>query len=429
MKKKLLVFPCGSEVALEIHRSLRFSAHFELLGASSVDDHGKFVFEKYIGGMPFHDHPDFISAVRDVVQREKIDAIFPAMDAVARTLKRHESTLGCVVIGSSAEVTAICSSKSATYNYLSKYIPCPRWTDELTRIEQFPVFIKPDEGYGSRNVGFANSRESAERFLQEHSGTSFIFCEYLPGEEFTIDCFSNSKGELLFHGGRKRARISNGISVNTEESRKHQEAFNNAAMAINEQLKPRGAWFFQMKENECGDPVLLEVAARLGGSSSYFRAKGVNFALLSAFDTFDFDVNVDPNAYEVEMDRALDSRYRIDFTYDTAFIDFDDCLLLGDKVNAELVKYIFQARNQGVEIVLITRHDKGIHQTLKQYRLAEVFDQIIHIKDKRPKSEFINNGKAIFIDDSFAERSEVKRAHGIPVFSPDMVEMLMTSGG
>jgi hypothetical protein len=425
MKKKLLVFPCGSEVALEIHRSLRFSAHFELLGASSVDDHGKFVFEKYIGGIPFHNHPDFISVVKGIVRREQVDAIFPAMDAVARTLKSNESTLGCVVIGSSADATAVCSLKSATYTCLSDCIPCPAWANELKKIKQYPVFIKPDEGYGSRNVGIANSRESAEKFLQDHPGISFVFCEYLPGEEFTVDCFSSSKRELLFHGARKRARVSNGISVNTVESSKHKEAIFKAAMAINDRLQPRGAWFFQMKENKDGDPVLLEVAARLGGSSSYFRAKGVNFALLSAFDAFDIDVQIESNIYDVELDRALGSRYRMDLTYDTAYIDLDDCLLLGEKVNTELVKYIFQARNQGIVIVLITQHNKDIHQTLKQYRLAELFDQIIHIKDKSPKSMFINNKHAIFIDDSFAERTEVKRKHGIPVFSPDMVEMLI----
>ncbi|MGM0987928.1 MAG: ATP-grasp domain-containing protein [Pseudomonadota bacterium] len=428
MKKKLLVFPCGSEVALEIHRSLRYSTHFELLGASSVDDHGKFVYENYVGGIPLHNHTDFISVFKNIVKKEKVDAIFPAMDAVAKTLKSNERTLGCVVIGSSAEATAVCASKSATYSCLSDCIPCPSWTKELYRVKQYPVFIKPDKGYGSRNIGFANSRRSAEEFLQEHSGTSFVLCEYLPGEEFTIDCFSNSKSELLFHGARKRARVSNGISVNTVETRKHKDLIYKAAMEINDRLQPRGAWFFQMKENKDGYPVLLEVAARLGGSSSYFRAKGVNFALLSAFDAFDINVKVELNDYNVELDRALGSRYKIDLAYDTAFIDFDDCLLLDDKVNTELVKYIFQARNKGVAAVLITRHEKDIHHTLKQYRLAELFDHIIHIKDKRPKSEFINKNNSIFIDDSFEERAEVKRAHGIPVFSPDMIEMLIASG-
>ena len=64
MKKlKILVFPCGSEIGLEIHRSLKYSVHIELLGGSSVEDHGKFVFENYIGKIPFIDDSDFIISV------------------------------------------------------------------------------------------------------------------------------------------------------------------------------------------------------------------------------------------------------------------------------------------------------------------------------------------------------------------------------
>ena len=47
MKKNILVFPCGSEIALEIYRSVNKSIHFNLIGASSVDDHGKFIYENY----------------------------------------------------------------------------------------------------------------------------------------------------------------------------------------------------------------------------------------------------------------------------------------------------------------------------------------------------------------------------------------------
>jgi hypothetical protein len=38
MKKNVLVFPCGSEIGLEIHKSLSYSTHFTLVGGSSVDD-------------------------------------------------------------------------------------------------------------------------------------------------------------------------------------------------------------------------------------------------------------------------------------------------------------------------------------------------------------------------------------------------------
>ena len=52
--KNVLVFPCGSEIGLEIHNSLKYSKDFKLYGGSSVDDHGKFVYENYISGHPYY---------------------------------------------------------------------------------------------------------------------------------------------------------------------------------------------------------------------------------------------------------------------------------------------------------------------------------------------------------------------------------------
>lgn len=425
MKKKLLVFPCGSEVALEIYRSMRYSIHFELVGGSSVDDHGRFAYENYIGDIPYCNDPEFIPTLKEIVRNENIDGIFPAMDSVARTLKYYEEELGCVVIGSAFDTTALCSSKSATYARLTGKVACPLWTANLDDVHQFPVFIKPDEGYGSRNVYKAPDKESAKKFIADYSDIPFVYCEYLPGDEYTIDCFSNSQGSLLFHGARQRIRVSNGISVHTVESKKHTVFFKSIAETINKVLRLRGAWFFQMKESESGIPILLEVAARLGGSSSYFRAKGVNFALLSVFDAFGMPVSVNVNSYNVEFDRALGSRYQLNINYDTVYVDFDDCLSISGSVNRELVGFLFQALNKGKKIVLITRHKGNVNKVLEKYRLKQIFDEVIHITDGTSKSKFIEDVSSVFIDDSFEERREVSEKHSIPVFSPDMIEMLL----
>lgn len=427
MKKNILVFPCGSEVALEVHRSLRYSTHFDLIGASSVDDHGKFVFENYIGDVPFYNSPDFICELKTIISKHNIDAIYPAMDSVAKTLKTYEATLACIIIGSDENVTDICASKLKTYQFLNEVVPCPLCANQLEKVNTYPVFIKPNEGYGSRNVCLAHDRTSAETFIStQDENTHFVFCEYLPGDEYTIDCFTDRNNNLLFHGARKRARVSNGISVNTIASDKHKVCFQTVANKINKKLKPRGAWFFQMKENQAGEPVLLEVAARLGGSSAYFRAKGINFAMLSAFDAFGTPVSVHTNNYDVELDRAFSCRFKLDINYSNIYIDFDDCLIINNKVNSELVTFLYQALNEEKILILITRHANDISESLEKYRLRHIFDQIIHIKNGKPKSDYIEeNIAAIFIDDSFIERLDVSQKHGIPVFSPDMIESLI----
>jgi hypothetical protein len=420
--KNILVFPCGSEVALEIHRSLEHSIHFTMIGANSVDDHGKFVFKNYIEGVPFVNDPLFIPRMKEIVAKYGIDAIYPAMDSVITTLKLHEKELGCKVISSPLETTEICLSKSKTYTLLKESIPTPAVFDHVDAITEYPVFLKPDIGYGSRGVKKANNKEEVLNHLAVHS--DFLVLEYLPGNEYTIDCFTNFEGELLFAGARQRKRISNGISVNTATMPK-EKRFEELAVWINAKLKLDGAWFFQVKERADGTLVLMEVASRMGGSSSVHRALGVNFALLSLFNAFGQKVSVKPNTYTVELDRALTSRYKIDIQYEHVYIDFDDTLLVHGLVNTGLVAAIFHFINQKKKIYLITKHERDIHQTLVDYKLQNLFDEVIHLKKEDEKYNYIKQLDAIFIDDSHAERDRISSKLNIPVFSPDMVESLI----
>jgi len=425
MTKRILVFPCGSEIGLEIHRSMRFSSHFDLVGGSSVDDHGRFVFEEHIGGLPFHDAADFAERIIAAVRDYRIDAIYPTMDAVAETLQNLAGRIGCRVIGSDPRATAICASKTAMYDALDGLVPMPQRYASLDAVPSYPIFIKPDRGYSARNTTQAATPEDARAFLASRRADHMLLFEYLPGKEWTVDCFSDRHGALRFHAARGRNRISNGISVHTSPSDDHRAEFDSWARTINATLRPRGAWFFQAKQSASGRPVMMEVAARLGGSSSLFRGLGVNFALLSAFDAFDQDVSIAPNAYPIELDRALDNRYKIDIGYGHVFVDLDDCVLVRGRVNHQLIAFLFSAVAQGKGLTLLTRHHRDPQETLQQHRIAELFDRVIHLTHGERKSDYIDHADAIFIDDSFAERQNVSENAGIPVFAPDMVEALL----
>lgn len=412
-KKNILIFPCGSEIGLEIHRSMQHSTHFALIGASSVDDHGRFVYDDYIGGVPMHTDAGFAAALQDIIRSRHIDAIYPTMDAVAETLHNLAAELGVVVIGSSAETSAICASKSKTYAALHGHIPLAHSYSNLDEVEQYPVFLKPAQGYGARGAAKANNRKQAELLLETATSQDMLIQECLTGPEWTIDCFSDRHGQLRFHGVRSRNRVSNGISVNTSESSAHAQEFAQWAESINRILKPRGAWFFQAKQAADGQPRLLEVAARLAGSSALFRIKGVNFALLSCFDAFGQDVEILVNDFNVELDRALCNRYKLDIEYSHVYVDLDDCLIVDGKVNYELVAFLYKAINEGKHICLITRHRGDLQATLKKYRLTQLFDEIVHVTDGSSKASYINAEKAVFIDDSFIERKSVNNTKPI----------------
>ncbi|WP_166461114.1 ATP-grasp domain-containing protein [Flavicella sediminum] len=423
MKKNILVFPCGSEIGLEIHRSLKYSRHLNLIGGSSVEDHGKFIYNRCIENIPFYNSDDFISKLKVIIEEQSIDAIYPTMDAVISKVSEASDVLGCLIIGSPAKTNTLCSSKLSTYSVLRNYVNVPMQYTDIESVSLFPVFMKPDVGYGSRGAKLIEDEEEGINHLKKYENC--IILENLPGKEYTVDCFTDKNGELLFARARERKRIMKGISVNTIPVSDLENEFSNFAKNINKRIEFRGAWFFQVKKDVNGELSLLEVASRIAGSSALFRNTGVNLALLSVFDAFGYDVSVFSNKYDLTLDRALSNKYKINIEYQTVYVDFDDCLLLTDKVNTTLIAFLYQALNENKSLKLITKHSLDIKKTLSEYRLLELFDEIIHLKNEDQKYKYMKDRESIFIDDSHVERFEVYNNLNLPVFSPDAVESLL----
>jgi hypothetical protein len=419
--KRVLVFPCGSEVGLELHRALADSLHFTAIGASSVDDHGKYVYRAYVGGLPDVDAPDFLAALNAVIEAQAIDFVLPAHDSVVLKLAQHQDELRAQVVTSPADTCAICRSKGETYRVFAGRVPTPRVFATGDPI-QFPIFLKPDIGQGSKGTWKARTPEDVA--FHTRNDPTLLCLEYLPGKEYTVDCFTDRHGVLLFAGARERRRIQGGISVNSVEA--HDPRFAGLANIINQTLIFRGAWFFQVKERGNGELVLMEIAPRIAGTMALFRADGVNLPQLSLFDRMGMDVTVLRNNLPVEIDRALTSRFSLNHVYSTVYVDLDDTLVLRGCVHTTLIRFLYQARNERKRIVLLSRHRQDVHETLRGAAISEqLFDEIRIIGENAQKGDFIAGPDAIFIDDSFAERKQVATQAHIPVFSLDAVESLL----
>lgn len=419
-KKRVLVFPCGSEIGLEVYRSLRFSKDFEVYGASSVDDHGKYVFENYISDIPHVDDEAFVGSLAKIVDDYAFDFIFPAHDSVVLRFAQNRERINSFVVTSSAKTCEIARSKRATYKELRGIVTVPH---EYTAadITEYPVFLKPDVGQGSKGTYKAMNAGDVEFYVRKDP--SLMILEYLPGEEYTVDCFTDKDGNLLYAGARVRARTSNGISMNSKPV--SGQEFHEIAQRINNRIEFRGVWFFQLKRNSEDQLVLLEIAPRIAGTMAVSRMKGANLALLSLYDAMGLGVSIITNDFDPEVDRALHSRYRLPVKFNTVYIDFDDTILLGGKINYLLIALIYKFREAGKKIILITKHIHVIEDTLKEHKITEsIFDEIIVLKAEDKKSLHIES-EAIFIDDSFAERMSVLEYNKIPVFDiSEAVELL-----
>ena len=284
------------------------------------------------------------------------------------------------------------------------------------------MFIKPAVGQGSQGARMIKDRSHLEEALSE--GQEYTICEYLPGEELTVDCFTDRHGSLLVVSPRSRERIRAGIAVRSRNL-PLTEDLQSIAEDINRRLSFNGAWFFQVKKNAAGQFRLLEIAPRIAGTMGLTRNLGINMPLLTLYNFWGIDVSLIPNREDLLLDRAFISRFQTDLSYSSVYVDFDDTLIVRGKVNAFLMMFLYQAFNQGKHLCLLTRHSTDIFADLEKACIpSSLFSEIIRLDEAGAKTDYIAPD-SIFIDDSFSERKRVRDALGIPVFDLDMIESLI----
>lgn len=417
----VLVFPGGTEIGLEVRRSLANLKEVRIAGAGSAQDaHGPFAYRTWREVRPVDQdgwHRDLNAAIREL----HIDFVIPGHDDALLALAESADLIEAPVLTAPLETCRITRSKRATYERLAEVVPVPRVFDEVGEIARFPVFAKPDCSQGSRGAMIV--RDARQLAAAVAAGSDLIM-ELLPGEEVTVDCFSDRERGLLYAAARPRLRTRSGISMSSATA-PTSEMIRGYASAISQRLELRGAWFFQLRNDRDGRPTLLEVAPRVAGTSAVHRVTGVNFALLSIYEALRLPVRIEPNPVAVSLDRALVNRYRHDLTYSAVYVDLDDTLIVRGRVHTTLIAFLYQCLNSEHPLILLTRHRGDLNRTLTRFRLASLWDRIVHVADGRDKSEFIAEPDAILIDDSFSERSEAHRRLGIATFDSSMLEVLL----
>lgn len=419
----VLVFPAGEVNSIELHCALSTCVNIRLYGASSFDRHGGYVFKDYTSDLPVITDARFIDALNELIAIKQIDVIFPTHDTVAEYMAEHQAEIHAKVISADAETSEICRDKKKTFDLFSDCSFCPTI---YTSPNCFPIFAKPRRGQGA--VGAYKISDLSE-VPSDVNWDDMVICEYLPGEEYTVDCITDKHGALCGVFPRSRKRVLAGITVGGSTESLTEE-IHYIAETLNSRLKFLGLWYFQIKKAQDGQFKLMEISTRCAGTMCLSRARGVNPALLSVYIAMGKDVSVFSNQYNVTVDRTFISRYKIDYDYDHVYLDLDDTLLMNGKVCLETVRFLYQCFNKSIPVTLLTRHDSDHNDTTEEYLRKcciskDLFDEIIVIGPDQKKVDYIKAQSPIFIDNAFSERKLVHDSLNIPVFDVDCIEVLL----
>lgn len=417
--KNILIFPAGSEIGLEINDALKYQKNIKIFGGTSVEDETQFTYKRVIK-LPFVNDDDFIECLNKEIEKNKIDYIYPAYDMVQCVLMEKQQEIKAEIISSECKTVLLCRDKQKVYDYLAGSWYVPQYYNG--EIPEYPVFIKPRKGQGSLNAHRVDNDRDLKFYLENKE--EFVICEYLPGEEYTVDCFSDNAGQLLVAKARLRKRIKNGISVSAELIPEN-DIITLIAEDLNQKIKFKGAWFFQIKENQRGEFRLLEVSPRVSGTMGLTRNIGINFEMLDLYLHMGIPVQVIANKYKLSVSRTLISHYQSNVQFENVYVDYDDTLILDSKVNTQLLGLLYQFKNQGKTLVLLSKHRGDIEVSMSCNCIAKnLFSEIITLRSDQEKADYVTEN-SIFIDDSFSERRKISEKIGIPVFDLDTIETLI----
>lgn len=153
--------------------------------------------------VPRIDNPEFIPKIIEICKKESITLIIPTLDTelllYAKNKDLIERESNAKVMVSDEKIVSIMRNKIETYKFLKENgFNAPKLinNNEIeTKTHKFPLFIKPLDGSSSINNFKINNYEELKFFANYVPNP--IIQEFLDGEEYCVDVFSDFDGNVI----------------------------------------------------------------------------------------------------------------------------------------------------------------------------------------------------------------------------------------
>ena len=333
----VLMTGAGAPGAAGILKCLQCNPGFEIvLADANPDAVGRWLHDEF-ETIPFAHEKDFIETLLSLCQRRRIHVVLPLVTKELIPLARHKKhfdQLGTKVLVSDVDSLDIANNKSRLYQFLEwRGIAVPAYrvvetTDQFeTAVDElgFPgkrVAFKPSLSNGSRGFRvLANdinehellfyekpnstyiSLSDALRILSLKSFPELLVTEYLPGEEYSVDCLVDH-GQSRLIVPRLRRKMINGISV--EGTFVRDENIISYCSEIIEELLLHGNIGIQVKKSAQGNPLVIEINPRVQGTIVAGLGAGINLPVLAIKQ--ELELPISPEELQVKWGTKF-SRY------------------------------------------------------------------------------------------------------------------------
>jgi len=275
---RILVTGVGGGVGQSIIKSLS-DTDWPVIAADGNDLAVGLYASEHAYRVPYARDSRYIEVLHEVCRKERINYVFPGLDAELPVLARAVDTfrdIGVTIVVSRPEVVDLCDDKLGTIQFLANNeLPFLRTIPAVDAQHWdggYPVVLKPRIG-GCRSVGVHVAKNATEvgRILEEGDPALFVMQEYVEGDEYTcgtVNFEGLCKGIIVM---RRILRFGDTYQAFVVRDDQIEAVVRSTA----ERLKPFGPCNFQLRLRD-GCPYIFEINARCSGTTAARSLAGFN---------------------------------------------------------------------------------------------------------------------------------------------------------
>jgi carbamoyl-phosphate synthase large subunit len=228
--------------------------------------------------VPRASDPSYVDVLLELCGKWGIDVLVPTIDTELEVLAQARDRFaaqGTRVAVSSPEVCRTFRLKRTTAAFFRKHgVPTPTIVDDLEGAT-FPLFAKLDDSSRSVGAGRVDTLEAALALRARDD--RYVFQELVTGDEYTVDAFVDSHGQVLGVVPRRRLEVRDG-EVSKGIALKHE-----GIIAAVRELCGRidgayGTLTIQVFVRPDGTLSFIEINPRFGGGYPLTMHAGADFA-------------------------------------------------------------------------------------------------------------------------------------------------------